>query len=210
MPFPAPFTNQNLYNFRRVIGDHSRAYLFMVSVPPVAGNDAELTAFARTTKLPEYVIDKTEIPFQGMKYKVATVPIFADWSAEFLADDAMELRMRFLQWQASIYDAQRQLSGSPAFYKADNMTVRQLNRIGKVVLEYGFIGAFPINVSEIALDHGNTEIEKFTVTFAYDYYNVNNTGIPGASIAAAPSPDVSFVTYQPSGLIAAGLNPIQQ
>jgi len=209
MPFPTPFANQNLYNFRRVIGDHSRAYLFMVSVPPVAGNDAELTAFARTTKLPEYNIEKVEIPFQGMKYKVGTVPTFGDWTAEFLADDAMELRMRFLQWQASIYDAQRQLSGSPAFYKADNMTVRQLNRIGAVVLEYGFIGAFPTQVSEIALDHGNTDVEKFTVTFSYDYYNVNNTGVPGASIAAAPSADVSFVTYQPSGLIGSGLNPIQ-
>ena len=56
-----------------------------------------------------------------MEYKVGGTPTFADWSVTFLADENHVLRTRMLGWQAQIFDAQRQLAGSPVNYKADNI-----------------------------------------------------------------------------------------
>lgn len=191
MPFPAG--NRNLYNFRTIIGDHSRPHLFEVSIPAIGSDNIEMTAFARTTKLPAYEIQTADIPFQGLNYKVATsANMGGNWECEFLVDDAHEIRLRFLQWMGSIYDAERQVAGSPLFYKADNVTVSQLNRVGQHTFMYKFVGLFPTNVGEITLDHGQQDPEKFTVTFAYDYFAVR----AGADIKAggfdAVSADIPF------------------
>lgn len=171
MPFPVQ--NFNLYNFRNVIGDTAKSYMFLVTIPAVAlPTGEELTCFARSTTLPPYNIQTTEIPFQGLNYKVATVPSFDNWSIEFLADEAHILRHRMLGWTSQIYDAQRQVAGSPLSYKADNIIVAQLNRAGGIVSQYNFVGAFPATVGEITLDHSNTDPESFSVEFAYDYYTV--------------------------------------
>jgi hypothetical protein len=194
MPFPAG--NRNLYNFRTIIGDHSRPHLFQVSIPAIGSDDIEMTAFARTTKLPEYKIGTADIDFQGLKYKVATsAEMGGEWSCEFLVDDAHEIRLRFMQWAGSIYDVERQVAGSPLFYKADNITVAQLNRVGQGTFIYKFVGMFPTSVGEISLGHGEQEPEKFTVSFAYDYFAVR----AGADVAAgtfpadAFSPDIPFM-----------------
>lgn len=171
MPFPQG--NRNLYDFRKIIGDHSRPHLFEVNIPAIGSDPIEMTAFARTTKLPEYKIGTADIDFQGLKYKVATSAEFGgSWSCEFLCDDAHEIRLRFMQWMGSIYDAQRQVAGSPLFYKSDNVTVSQLNRVGSRVFVYKFVGMFPVSVGEISLGHGEQDPEKFSVEFNYDFYAV--------------------------------------
>jgi hypothetical protein len=193
MPFPTG--NRNLYNFRTIIGDHSRAHLFQVNIPAIGSDPIEMSCFARTTKLPQYSIQTTDIAFQGLNYKVATsAEMGGDWECEFLLDDAHEIRLRFLQWMGSVYDPERQVAGSPLFYKSDNVTVSQLNRIGEPVFVYQFVGLFPKTVGEIALDHGNQDPEKFTVTFSYDYFAVRaGAGAKTGSIPTAISPDIPFM-----------------
>jgi hypothetical protein len=194
MPFPS--ANRNLYDFRKIIGDHSRPHLFMVSIPPIGSDPIEMTAFARSTKLPEYKIATADIDFQGLKYKVATsAEMGGNWSCEFLVDDAHEIRHRFLQWMGSIYDPARQVAGSPLFYKSDNITVTQLNRVGTGVYTYNFIGMFPVSVAEITVAHGEQDPEKFSVEFTYDYFVVRNStqAANGSVIPDASSNSVPFV-----------------
>ena len=193
MPFPAG--NRNLYNFRTIIGDHSRPHLFLVNIPAIGSDSIEMTAFARTTKLPGYEVQTTDIPFQGMNYKVATsASMGGTWECEFLVDDAHEIRLRFLQWMGSVYDPERMVAGSPLFYKSDNVTVSQLNRIGSSIFTYQFIGLFPTNVAEISLDHGTQDPEKFSVTFTYDYFAVRAGAEAGTgAIPTAVSPDLPFM-----------------
>jgi hypothetical protein len=166
-----------------------------VNIPAIGSDAIEMTAFARTTKLPGYEIQTADIAFQGMNYKVATsASMGGTWDCEFLVDDAHEIRLRFLQWMGSIYDPERQVAGSPLFYKSDNVTVSQLNRIGSSVFTYQFIGLFPTNVGEITLDHGTQDPEKFSVTFAYDYYAVRaGAGAATGAIPTAVSPDIPFM-----------------
>lgn len=181
MPFPNQ--NYNLYSFRNTIKDHGRAYLFLIKIPAIAGNSNEaLTCFARSTNLPAYSIQNTQIAFQGMQYNVATVPTFEPWSVNFLCDEAHTLRHRFLGWQQTIFDAQRQVAGSPLNYKADNITVSQLGRAGNVITTYKFIGAYPNNVGQVELNHGTLEPEAFDVQFTYDYFVVGEGNALSASV----------------------------
>jgi hypothetical protein len=94
----------------------------------------------------------------------------------------------------SIYDPERQVAGSPLFYKSDNVSVSQLNRIGTSVFTCQFVGLFPKNVGEISFDHGNQDPEKFSVTFAYDYFAVRGgADASTSSIPTAVSPDIPFM-----------------
>ncbi len=194
MPFPGE--TRNLHSFRTIIGDHSRPHLFMVSIPPIGSDNIEMTAFARSTKLPSYEISTADIPFQGMNYKVATTAnMGGTWECEFLADDAHEIRLRFFQWMSSVYDPQRMTPGSPLFYKSDNVSVSQLNRIGTAVFNYQFVGLFPTTVGEITLDHSTQEPEKFSVTFTYDYFAVR-AGLEASAAGNVPtstSTDLPFM-----------------
>jgi hypothetical protein len=60
---------------------------------------------------------------------------------------------------------------SPITYEAD-LKVEQLDRDGSSLKEYIFRGAFPTDVSPIDLNYAtNDEIERFTVTFQYQYHD---------------------------------------
>ncbi len=180
MPFPTE--NFNLSSFRNTIKDTAKPYLFLIQIPAVSTpSGEEITCFARSANLPAYNIQTTDIAFQGMMYKVATTPTFDNWQVTFLADESHVLRHRFLGWQSQIFDAQRQVGGSPVLYKADNIRVSQLGRAGGIVTTYNFVGMFPANVGEIALDHGTVDPETFTVDFAYDYYSIGEGDFAAAA-----------------------------
>ena len=52
----------------------------------------------------------------------------------------------------------------------------QLDREGLSIKEYIFRGAFPTDLSPIDLNYGtNDDIERFTTTFAYQYFEAATT-----------------------------------
>jgi len=64
---------------------------------------------------------------------------------------------------------------SPIAYEAD-LKVEQLDRSGDILKTYTFRGAYPQELSPIDLAYGsNDEIERFQVTFAYQYYESDTT-----------------------------------
>ena len=63
---------------------------------------------------------------------------------------------------------------SPILYEAD-LFVEQLDRDAEVIKKYTFRGAFPTEVSPIDVSYAsNDEIERFTVTFEYQYFDSEN------------------------------------
>jgi hypothetical protein len=181
MPIPGgPLTN--IANFRNVIRDISRPYLFMIRIPYL-GDDYTVTAFARTASLPEYTLERVEIPFQSQKLRLAGAASFeGTWTVSLLADEAHLMRKRMLQWQQIAYDPTKMLHGHPFEYKADNIQVHQLNRTGETISFYNFIGMYPQKVGNIELSHdSSTEPEKFDVEFAYDYYVIDTNNPFGST-----------------------------
>jgi hypothetical protein len=63
---------------------------------------------------------------------------------------------------------------APVAYEAD-LKIEQLDRDGSSLKEYILRGSFPTDVSPIDLNYGsNDEIERFQVTFQYQYFDSLN------------------------------------
>lgn len=91
----------------------------------------------------------------------------------------MIMRTAFEAWQNGMNNLQDN-SGftAPEDYMAD-FTVTQLDRNSNPLKSYTIRGAFPIDVSEVALDFGaNDQISSFNVTFALQDYSTDFTGSP--------------------------------
>jgi hypothetical protein len=64
---------------------------------------------------------------------------------------------------------------NPVDYQVDAF-VDHLDRNGNTIKSYTLRGAYPVSLSEIALDFDEkTEVETFTVEFAYQYFESNTT-----------------------------------
>lgn len=172
-----PFTsnqNTNLREFRQLVGDAARPYLFEIDIPMVTTGDINdvktITCLARSTNLPRYTIEDVPFEFQKSTFHMGGRAKFDTWQVTFLADSYHKLRNRLLTWQSVIFDPARQVGYSSSSYKKDDVTIKQLDRTGSVVTSYTFMGMYPSEVGEIQLDQGNTAVEEFNVTFTYDYY----------------------------------------
>ena len=64
---------------------------------------------------------------------------------------------------------------APISYEAD-LLVEQLDRNGDTLKTYTFRGAYPQDLSEIAVSYSDTDnIERFTCVWAYQYFETNTT-----------------------------------
>lgn len=168
-----PSFDTNLSGFRHTIGDYTRAHMFRIVIPDIADHKT-LTLFARSTKLPDYVVEKTPIAFQGLEIRAATVAKFeGTWDVTFLADEAQTLRRKFLEWSAKAYDGNQMLGGAMEDYVRDNVVVQQLTRTGLVSTQYNFFGLWPEKVGGWELGHDKKDVTTFTVTFSYDFFGIN-------------------------------------
>lgn len=157
----------------------SRPSLFSVtlSVPQGIGIDnASVQKFRFTCQaasLPQSRVDSIDVPYFGRKIKVAGNRTFNDWEVTIQNDEDFSVRSLFELWSnainrmvANVMDPAVDESG----YKVD-LTVEQLAQNGELLRSYSIIGAFPTDISEMELDWESTnQIQKFKVTFAYDYW----------------------------------------
>lgn len=206
-----PGEDFNLHDFRNIIGDPARPYLFKVHIPEI-GNDATMTVLARATELPGYNLGSTNVAFQGMNIKIATPPEIPDLTMTFLCDEAHELRRILSRWQSLAYDMGNMSLGHSNSYKSDQVGVAQLARNGEMVAVYGLIGAFPKTVAPISVGHDQTgTIETFEVTWSYDYYTIindfGNQTVSGPFIQSDRSVQIDRGTPPPAGNWNTPFNP---
>lgn len=184
MPLPASnvFNGEpeivTLKDFRYIINDVSRPYLFELQMPMIDTDSVKMTAFARSTTLPSYELEVSDIEFKAQRIKVVSgVAGSQIWSVEFLCDPAFSLRSKFIAWMSLAYEPSRMLIGDPQSYKNDATRITQLSREGTPVQGYNFIGLFPSKVSDMNVAHDSTDYHKFTVDFAYDFFTVESIGV---------------------------------
>jgi hypothetical protein len=100
---------------------------------------------------------------------------FDVWTVTIINDTDFAVRNSMERWMNGMnaHSANTGLA-SPIAYEAD-LIVEQLDRAGESVKEYTFRGAFPTDLSPIDVSYASTdEIERFTVTFQYQYFDSNN------------------------------------
>jgi hypothetical protein len=159
-------------------GGGARPNLFKATInyPGYAGGDAELTSFlCETAQLPGSTMGTIVVPFRGRQLKMAGDRTFAPWTVTIINDTDFDVRNAMERWMNGInaHSANTGLA-SPILYEAD-LFVEQLDRDAEVIKKYTFRGAFPTEVSPIDVSYAsNDEIERFTVTFEYQYFDSEN------------------------------------
>jgi len=171
----------------RMIGGGARPNLFECelyfpddAVPTDTTKDAltDRTRFmVKAANLPASNISPINIPFRGRNLKVAGDRTFDPWTITIINDVDFSIRTAFERWMNLINKSEDNAGiTNPTAYQQD-MYVKQFGRaqVGgtapttepkiPVLKQYRFYGAFPTNVSDIALSYDSSDtIEEFSVT----------------------------------------------
>ena len=172
----------NINDFKaKLAGGGARANQFKVTMPfpgyaQVGGEIEDLAFLCRATSIPTMTISQVDVPFRGRVVKIAGDRTIPNWSITVLNDTNFKLRNAFERWQNGINNmTDNEGLTNPVDYQVDAF-IDHLDRNGNTIKSYTLRGAYPLIISDIALDFDEkTEIETFTVEFAYQYFETNTT-----------------------------------
>lgn len=157
----------------------AKASLFQVQITnPVNGiADLKVPFMCQAAAIPEATLGVIEVPYFGRKVKIAGDRTFAEWTVTIINDEDFLIRNAMENWMAAINAHEgntRQLSSaSPSAYKSQAQ-ITQFSKTGIPVRTYQFNGIFPTSISAITMDWNTTDdIERFDVTFQYDFWEVS-------------------------------------
>jgi hypothetical protein len=143
--------------------------------------ERKVAFLASATTLPSSKVDAIDVGYFGRKVKVAGARTFEPWKITVINDEDFIIRKSMEKWLASINGHETNIKNSgatsrPADYQATAI-VRQFSKGPEelAIRAYKFINLFPTEVGAIELDWNRTdELETFDVTFAYDYWVIEN------------------------------------
>ena len=167
----------------------ARPSLFQIIMnnPVDAAGDAKMPFMAQAAQIPASTVGTIEVPYFGRKIKIAGDRTFAEWTVTIINDEDFLIRNAMEAWMNNINSHLGNLrkigSAAPSLYK-ENANVTQFSKTGLPLRQYTFNGMWPIEVSAIELDWNTTDtIETFTVTFQYDWWEVDGgtTGNAGGN-----------------------------
>lgn len=157
----------------------AKASLFQVQITnPVNGaGDLKTPFMVQAAQLPESTLGTIEVPYFGRKVKIAGDRTFAEWTVTIINDEDFLIRNAMEEWMANINTHQGNVvqagNGAPSSYKSQAQII-QYAKNGSVLRTYNFNGLFPTSVGAITMDWDTTDdIERFDVTFQYDWWNVS-------------------------------------
>lgn len=166
-----------------LFGGGARPSLFQVTIQnPVAPLSNLKTPFmVQSAQIPESTLNTIQTNYFGRQVKLAGNRTFTDWTVSIINDEDFLIRDGMEKWSNAINGLRSNLRSfnlaTTAQYKT-NATVTQFSKTGIPLRTYNFIGLFPTSVGAIALDWSSDEVERFDVTFSYDYWEAGE-GIIG-------------------------------
>lgn len=176
-------TIQNYFT-QAVAKQFARDILFRVKSIKIVGGELRgnnQLIYARSAKLPGRDIEDKTVSYSGQTFHVpgkVSYPGSESYSIEFYHDEEANLREQFESISRAIFDHRSNNIGEYSMPGSDslielNILDRQLNEIGTIKL----IGASIRKIGEIAYEiaDGSGEILKFTVDFAYHWYEMSPT-----------------------------------
>ena len=142
----------------------------------VTGVDPSYSLLVTGAALPASNVNPAIIQYRGREIKLAGERIFDPWTITVVNDSDFSLRAPFEQWMNGMNDRESNeaITLEPSSYQSD-IVVEHLDRNDTVLPNgtYTLRNAFPIQMSEIALNYAQNDIfEEFTVTWQYTHYDV--------------------------------------
>jgi hypothetical protein len=157
----------------------AKASLFQVSITnPINGSANLKTPFmVQAAQIPESTLGTIEVPYFGRKIKIAGDRTFAEWTVTVMNDEDFLIRNAMEEWMASINSHEsntRQLATAATSSYKSQAQITQYSKTGVPLRVYNFNGLYPSSIGSIAMDWSTTDdIERFDVTFQYDWWNVS-------------------------------------
>lgn len=146
-----------------------------------SGVNTKFTFMARAGQMPGSSVNPIPVMYFGRELKFAGNRTFPEWTVTIINDEDFSLRNTFEKWLTGLNSHVTNVR-SPSFPTStsygQDILIRQYSKFGgdEGIKDYKLVGAFPIDVSPIELDWGaNDQIEEFTVTFAYQWWESNTT-----------------------------------
>ena len=145
----------------------------------------------KASQIPASTIGSYDVFFHGMALKVAGDRTHDTLDTTIYNDEDYGVRKVLEKWMKMISHeylnirkysrSSSALEGTGAKYKS-TITVTQHSKAGGDLRTYTFHGAWPSNLSAIALDWGSaSDIEEFVCTSTYDYWDAKDGSSPSAS-----------------------------
>ena len=184
----------NIQNFRSQLGDGgARPNQFAVQInwPTFCsignGLDQKTNLLVTGAAAPASTVNPAIIQYRGREVKFAGERIFDPWTITIVNPNDFGQRAAFEQWLDGMNgkdNNEGELSlGTGIDGYGQDLVVQHLDRNNNAVCEWILRGAFPINMSEIALQYAQNDIlEEYTVTFQYQDY-IGGEGLRGAGIS---------------------------
>jgi hypothetical protein len=124
--------------------------------------------------IPASTVNPVITQYRGREVKMAGERIFDPFTITIINDTKQSLRTAMEEWMEKINNkATNAGEVQPSEYYGE-ITVNHLDRNGSTITKGTYVleDAFPINMSEVALQYAQNDIiEEFTVTFQYQHYN---------------------------------------
>lgn len=168
----------------------AKASHFQVQITNPVNNISDLkTPFmVQSATIPESTLGVVEVPYFGRKVKIAGDRTFNEWTVTIINDEDFLIRNAMEQWMSSINshvgNRSQFNSSSPLQYKSQAQ-ITQFSKTQVPLRIYNFVGLFPTNIAQIDMNWETTDdIERFDVTFQYDYWEVVGgiTGNAGTNV----------------------------
>lgn len=165
----------------RLTGGGARGNLFQVTLANPRGGlgvnlDVDFGSFMiEAAQLPSSSVGTIEIPFRGRRLKVAGDRVFEPWTVTVINDTEFKIRDEMEKWMNAIANhADAGGTQNPELYFAD-LRVEQFDRDESVIKTYTFKDAWPSDISAIDLSYADDNIERFQITWQYQYWTSNTT-----------------------------------
>lgn len=180
----------SLLEFRsNMLGGGARPNQFKVelTLPSIASGGTEAGRKAqflcKGTSLPGSSLGVAQAFYRGRILPLAGERRFDPWTIQVYNDTDFAIRNAMESWSDQINNLEFNTGiTNPISYTTD-MQVHQLGRNGEVLKSYKFVGAFPMEITPIALDmQANDQIEEFGVTFVYAHYVTEFDNKSGGSV----------------------------
>lgn len=129
----------------------------------------------QAAQIPPATLGIIQVPYFGRFLKLAGDRTYPGWQVNIINDEDFTIRNAMELWSNAINELvgnKRKKSASQNSYKTTAL-VTQYGKTGDPIRQYEFVGIFPAQVGDIALDWSNVDqIELFPVLFEYDYWVV--------------------------------------
>lgn len=179
------FNVQDFVSQLKLDGARNNYFQVEVTNPVTQVADNILPFMCQASELPASQINVIPVAYMGRTLKFAGVrPSFPDWRVTIINDEDFMIRNALETWHSQINSLRGNLrrfpTAAPSEYKSI-AKVTQFGKTGEIIRVYQMFGLFPSEIGAIRLDYNEDNIERFDVTFAYDWWEITdgNTGNAG-------------------------------